>query len=440
MAPMKPARARRRPPPRAHVIGAGMAGLSAATTLAAQGVRVTLSEAAAQAGGRCRSYFDTQLGLTIDNGAHLVLSGNRAVRTYLERIGASRLLTGPDTADFAFVDLRDGARWRVRPNDGPLPWWVLVSDRRVPRTGPVDYLALAALLARHPGKRIDQVMACEGVLWERLWRPFLLAALNTQPGEASADLAGAVVRESLARGGAASRPRIADPTLAAAFVAPALAFLNVRGARIALGRRLKALEHDGARVTGLAFADGTETVGPGEQVILAVPPGAAQALLPGLSAPDAFRAILNGHFAVRAPIAGSPREQAMMTGVIGGTAEWVFSFHDRVSVTVSAADELIDLDRDVLAARLWRDVVRVLALGDAPLPAWQIVKEKRATFAATPQQDAKRPPARTALANLALAGDWTQTGLPATIEGALRSGEAAAALALAPASPDRQTA
>ncbi len=118
-----------------------------------------------------------------------------------------------------------------------------------------------------------------------------------------------------------------------------------------------------------------------------------------------------------------------MTGVLGGTAEWVFVFDDRLSVTISGADRLVDRDREDLARLLWSDVTRVLDLGDAALPAWQIVKEKRATFAATPDQNAMRPPSPTRLANLWLAGDWTQTGLPATIEGALRSGETAAALA-----------
>jgi len=116
-------------------------------------------------------------------------------------------------------------------------------------------------------------------------------------------------------------------------------------------------------------------------------------------------------------------------GVIGGTAEWIFSFHDRISVTVSGADAIVDQDREALAVRIWADVAQALGI-TAPMPAWQIVKEKRATFAATPEQAARRPAAKTRWRNLFLAGDWTQTGLPATIEGALRSGETAAALAL----------
>jgi hypothetical protein len=254
--------------------------------------------------------------------------------------------------------------------------------------------------------------------------------LNTDPAEGSMDLAGAVVRESLAKGGLASRPRIAEPTLAAAFVEPALDYLKARGVEVRLNRRLKSLAQDGARVTRLTFADGEVDLAADDRVILAVASAPAQALLPGLSAPDEYRAIVNAHFAIPDGAAEALKGAAPMTGLICGVAEWVFVFPDRLSVTVSGADAIVDQDRETLAKTLWADVAATLGLGDAPLPTWQIVKEKRATFAATPAQDAKRPPAKTALANLILAGDWTQTRLPATIEGALRSGETAAALVM----------
>ena len=115
-----------------------------------------------------------------------------------------------------------------------------------------------------------------------------------------------------------------------------------------------------------------------------------------------------------------------MLGVLGGTAEWVFAHEDRISVTVSAADRLVDTPAEELAALLWRDVAAAYELPIEPMPPCQIVKEKRATFAATPAQDSRRPGATTRWANLVLAGDWTQTGLPATIEGAIRSGFSAA--------------
>jgi squalene-associated FAD-dependent desaturase len=405
-----------------YVVGAGLAGLSAAVELAKGGRRVEVIEGAAQAGGRCRSYVDPQLGVVIDNGNHLVLSGNTAVMDYLAAIGASDRLAGPKEAAVAFADIRSGLRWTVRPNDGPVPWWVLAKSRGVPGAGPLDYLELTKLLRVSPDRPLGEVLKSRGQLWRRLIHPFFLAALNTDPEAGSAALAGAVFRETLAKGGAACRPRVASPTLAAAFIDPALACLEQNGASVRLGRRVRALDFASERVRKVSLSGGEIAVGPDDDVVLAVPPWAAQDLIPGLEAPDEFCAIVNGHFLHPAPAGADP-----IVGVIGGTAEWVFAFEDRLSVTVSGADRLLDADREDLARTLWKDVAAVHGLSGEP-PPWQIVKERRAAFAATPEQNRKRPGARTRWDNLVLAGDWTQTGLPATIEGALRSGRTAAAL------------
>ena len=105
-----------------HVVGAGLAGLAAAVRLTAAGRRVVIHETANQAGGRCRSYHDATLGMTIDNGNHLVLSGNHATLDYLAAIGARERLVGPDAPAFAFVDLATGERWTLRLSEGLLPW------------------------------------------------------------------------------------------------------------------------------------------------------------------------------------------------------------------------------------------------------------------------------------------------------------------------------
>jgi squalene-associated FAD-dependent desaturase len=405
-----------------HIIGAGLAGLSAALKLTARGERVIVHEATAFAGGRCRSYHDATLGMTIDNGNHLLLSGNRAALDYLREIDAEKHLIGPKSAEFPFVDLASNQRWTLRFNEGRLPLWVFDSKRRVPGTGALDYLPLAKLLRAPPGKSVGEVIACQGVLYRRLVEPLLLAALNIDPPHGSAKLASAVIRETLAAGGRACRPLVARDGLGPTLIEPALACLQQRGAIVRLEHQLRGLRLAGGRVETLDFGGETIVLTGDDAVVLAVPPYAAASLLRGLEVPTEFRAIVNAHFRI-APPAGQPP----LVGVVNGTAQWIFAFPGRMSVTISAGDALIDTARDVLAKSIWSEVASVTGL-PSELPPWQIVRERRATFAATPAQDAKRPGAATQWRNLALAGDWTDTGLPATIEGAIRSGNRAADL------------
>jgi squalene-associated FAD-dependent desaturase len=403
---------------RVHVIGAGLAGLSAAVELAGAGREVVVHEASPQAGGRCRSYFDVSLDMEIDNGNHLVLSGNRATLSYAQRIGSRDKLVGPGSATFPFMDLASGERWTLRANDGPIPYWMLMPSRRVPGTRLGEYLELAKLLRAGKQASIGQALSCKGSLWDRLVEPFLLAALNIDAKDGSAALAGQVVRETLAAGGKHYHPLVAAG-LSNALVRPAVAYIEAHGGTVAFGRRLRALVFEGERVSALDFGEDRVALEPGDAVVLATPPQVAGPLVPDLTTPTEFRAIVNAHYRIAPPPGLAP-----ITGIVGGLAQWLFAFPDRLSVTISAGDPWVDTPREELAQRIWADVAKVAGL-NGDMPRWQIVRERRATFAASPEQDTRRPGAATRWRNLALAGDWTQTGLPATIEGAIRSGLAA---------------
>jgi squalene-associated FAD-dependent desaturase len=408
-----------------HIVGAGISGLSAAVRLANAGFKVHVHEATQQAGGRCRSYFDAATNLTIDNGNHLLLSGNHHAVAYARSIGTEAGLVGPKRAQFPFVDLTTGQRWQLDLGDSRLPTWVFDEARRVPDTGLRDYLALSPLVWASPSKLVGDAIPCKGTLYDRLVQPLLLAALNVDPPEGSAGLAGAVVRETLLAGGQACRPLIARDGLSAVLVEPAIKLLHDKGASIRFGHELRELAMAGGKVSELKFGDDTIGVGPDDVVVLAVPPRPAASLLPGLKTPSKFRAIVNAHFRFDPP-EGMPA----ILGVVGGLVEWLFAFPQRLSVTISAADRLVDMPRQELAQAIWRDVCKAGGV-QGELPPWQIVRERRATFEATPEQNALRPGAITSWKNLFLAGDWTDTGLPATIEGSVRSGNRAADLVLA---------
>jgi len=405
-----------------HIIGGGLAGLAAAERLCQSRRTIVMHEATAQAGGRCRSYYDQSTGMVIDNGTHLLLSGNHAALSFTEAIGSRPGLRGPDEAQFPFIDIASGEQWTLRFGDSRFPWWVFDKDRRVPQTAVVDYLSLARLVWTSADKPIGKLMNCDGPIYDRLLEPLLLAALNITPREGSAKLAGAVIRESLALGGQACRPLLAREGLGSVFVEPAIVHLRERGVAIVFEDELIELLFGNGRVSRLKFARQTVDLGVNDAVILAVPPYVATNLVPGLIAPSSFRGIVNAHFRIDPPAHLPP-----MLGVINGTCEWIFPLSGRISATISDAGRLFDMPRTELAQTMWNDIAKVAGLPDT-LPPWQIVRERRATFAATPEENARRPTAETSWENLFLAGDWTQTGLPATIEGAIRSGYRAADL------------
>ncbi len=406
---------------RVHVIGAGLAGLSAAVALCERGHAVTVVEAGPAGGGRCRSYYDRELGLRVDNGNHLLLSGNRSAFAFLDTVGARSTLAMPAEPIFPFLDLSNGQRWVLRPNRGRIPWWVLSGKRRVPGTRAADHLALLRLRRIRNDATVATSLRND-TLYRRLVEPLAVAALNTPPDTALARLLGAVMRETLFRGGGACIPAVPREGLSESLIDPAVAWLRARDCEVVTGRRVAGLRIEAGRVRELA---NTEAATPVEAVVLAVPPWVAADLLPGQKCPTEFQAILNVHFSIEA----DPGPTSFI-GLVGGIAEWVFVKRGHVSVTISAANRMVEQEAEAIARAVWPDVQAALDL-EGEMPPWRVVKERRATVAATAEQERLRPGARTSIANLVLAGDWTATGLPGTIEGAIRSGRTAAEVLLA---------
>lgn len=414
-----------------HIIGGGMAGLAAAVEVAGSGRHVIVHEAGRACGGRARSYDDKQLGCRIDNGNHLFLSANKTLFRYLGLTGALDTLAGPKAPIFPFVDLEEDARWTLDLSRGRLPWWVFQPHRRVPDMRLPDLRSLYALMQAGPDTTVDDCLL-PGALARRLLEPLAISALNTDCATGSAALMGAVIKQSLSLGGAACIPFHARDGLSETFVDPALAHLRAVRAEIRTQSRMTGIETAQGRATALHTAEGPITLDAEDHVIVATPAPVTRSLLEnhlhGLVTPTAFESILNLHFRLDTPPQPTGSfARCGFIGVIGGIAEWVFLRGSVLSVTVSAANRHAEREPEDLARAIWREVRRTCdPTLLTPLPATpaeqRIVWEKRATFAATPEQNRLRPGPATALANLALAGDWTNTGLPATLEGAMRSG------------------
>ncbi len=412
-----------------HIVGAGLAGLSAALHAMAAGREVIVYEGSPQAGGRCRSYHDARLDRQIDNGNHLVLTGNRSVAEYLKLAGAPDALQAADEARFPFVDIKTGERWTVHMNDGPVPWWAFDSRRRPKGVGLADMIRAGMILFAGPQHTISALCGSEGPARSRFWEPMAMAVINLPPEKASAQLMRATALEAW-RDGRLARPMFAPKGLGPALVAPALKALDEAGSPVRYGHLLRNVEREHGRVKQLHFARGEPVrLDDGDSVILAIPAHRLTEILPETDPPTETSSILNAHFLLEDPsvLEGAPK----ILGTVNSLTQWIFVKGDIVSLTISAAGDLADEPAEQLIPRLWADTARALELEDMRFEQARIIKEKRATFDQSPEGIAKRRGPRTAYSNLFLAGDWTNTGLPATIEGSIRSGETLARLLLA---------
>ena len=396
-----------------HVVGAGLAGLSAALALVKEGQRIILHEAAPMSGGRARALPDGT-----DNGTHALLGANRAALRFLRAIGAEAGWVEPEPAGLPVLDLADRSARRVAL--APLGW--IGPARRPTGLSWGGLLALLRLVLPGRDRSVADTFAQHPALLRSLVDPLTVAALNTPSAEASAQLLGAVLRRLAAPGSA--RLLVAARGLGPDLIAPALATLACHGVSPRLGSRLRTLVLAEGRVAALDFGDRAERLARGDQVLLALPAWEALRLLPGIAAPTIHAPILNLHF--RHAATGPVR----FLGLLGGLAQWVLVRPDGVSVTISAADQAVGFADAEAAALIWPEVRAAATAfglpGDWPLipPPARAVRERRAT----PRHGVgPRPhPPRRPLPNLVLAGDWTLPALPATIEAAIRSGEVAA--------------
>jgi squalene-associated FAD-dependent desaturase len=427
-----------------HIIGAGIAGLSCAVRCAQRGHAVALYEASPQAGGRCRSFYDEGLGCTIDNGNHLLLSGNTATRNFLNDIGGSAMAREVAPASFPFLEPNakeeyallpyykstGELQWALRPGSPYFPTWLMAANRRIPGSRPMDYAEALKLLRAGPRDTVADCVDTRGPLYRRLWQPMTEAVLNTAPEEASARLLGKVISMTFLKGEKACRPLIFTKGLSAALVTPAIHILENAGANVRYQSRVRGLrwqEEEG--VMALRFPEGLLKVEMDDAVVLAVPPDVCQELWPASEPPQETRPIVNVHFRTAGPIA-LPGDGHFL-GLIGADAQWLFVRNDVLSITISAATEFVDRPNWEIANQLWAEITGILGQNMGRLPPWRVIKERRATIAQTPDVVSRRPGAETILPNLFLAGDWTDTGLPATIESSVVSGLTAAKHAMA---------
>jgi squalene-associated FAD-dependent desaturase len=433
------------------VVGGGFAGLAAAVRLVQAGVRVTVLERRPFLGGRAYSFRDPATGDVVDNGPHALMGAYTEALDFLAEIGASdKLVIQPRLAvTMADPTLGMGAVAAPRvpgPFQAPA---ALLRYGLLSRGDRVRLLAGAVRLAVRGSARLGRETVTEALsavgqgtaARARFWDPLVIATLNEAPARAAAAPFAAVLRRAFFAGARAARFALARVPLSDLYTTDARRLIEAAGGTVRTGATVAALDLGDAGVEAVRLRDG-ECL-PADAVVLAVPCGALLRLLPpSLRTAPPFRAlagvetspIVSVHCWLDRPVGWG----SSFLGLLGGRAQWLFDCGPtaggghRVASVTSGARFWDDADDETIAAEVLADARAVVpAMRDAAVRRTLVVRERHATLSLTPAADGVRPDATTPLPNLFLAGDWTQTGLPATIEGAVLSGRRAAALALA---------
>lgn len=422
------------------VAGGGAAGLAAAVRLASAGIPVLVLEQRPRAGGRTWSFRDERSGDVIDNGQHLLIAGYRRTLDLLATLGVRDRVAVQSRPALLFHHPAKGFRRFSLPGFPP-PLNLLAGVLGSDLLSPCDRLRLlrAGIAIRREGGKAT-LLTVAAWLQEQgqsaearrcFWDPLTLAIMNEIPARAAAGPFLQALRRAFLespRGAALAIPRVG---LSELFAEPAASYLAARGGRVRCDAAVARLLTGAGRVQGVALRNGEEIRG--RAVILALPWYAAAPLL--------YNAV--PHSSAWQNIGASPIVSVHLwfdedfmpeesVGLIGRRIQWLFNRRrinresragGHVSAVISAAREFMALDNERIIALATEDI-RTVYPGCPPVPLrGMVIKEKRATPALSPDAERLRPGARTSVQNLFLAGDWTATGLPATIEGAVESGE-----------------
>lgn len=413
------------------VIGGGYAGMAAAVTLAERGVAATIFEAAPQLGGRARGVDFN--GTVLDNGQHILVGAYcetlRLIKL-VNRDAGSALLRLP-------LDWHVQGHFRLRAAPLPAPLHLALGLMMASGAGWGERMAAVTFMRvmRRNGFRLPQDITVSellrrhrqgAVITRHLWHPLCIAVLNTPPDIASAQVFLNVLRTSLDSTRADGEIMLSRVDLSALFPDPAADYVRARGGEVMPGTTVEQVrDHAGAFELTVSGSNYRFT-----HVICAVPPHRLLPLIAGLPALAPAAEQISGFqyqpiYTIYLQYAGRVALPSPMLGMAGGLAQWVF---DReaicgqrglIAAVISAAGPHQDMTQDDLAQRIHAELCR--NFGALPAPVWQrVIAEKRATYACT--VSLPRPAQRTPLRNFYLAGDYTESDYPATLEAAVRSG------------------
>ena len=438
------------------VIGAGFAGLSAAARLAGSGARVLVLEARSRLGGRATAFDDRESGELVDNGQHVLLGCYLETLGFMSRIGALGNVRVESNLSVTMID-RAGVKTRLTCPAVPAPLHLVAGLFEWDALGWTDRLAALRMagplrrarrelmpgareIAASPGETVEAWLIRNGQtarIREMLWEPLALAALNQPVGRAAAPVFARVLAEMFGPDPRLSAILLPAKPLHLMYAEPAREFIERHGGTVQTGApaRLTIDGHLQVEASGERWTP--------DAVIAAVPWFALPELIVG--SPAGLESVLrSAETMASSPIVtvnlwfDRPVLDEPFVGLPGRTMQWVFDKRNvlggsasHLSLVSSGASPIVAMSNPDLIAMALRELAEAIpSVRGARLVRGSVVREPRATFSLAPGQPA-RPPVQTPVPGLFLAGDWIDTGLPATIESAVRAGHGAAERACA---------
>ncbi len=460
--------------PRITVMGGGLSGIAACERLSRNPDRsfdILLLEGRPHLGGRVGSYLDPAIGREIDTGQHLFLSCYTGTLTLLEALGTRQGLVFYDRLYLPLWDPERGLNPLDLPgSDNPLAIaGGLLQYEGLPFSSRLAFLRLARAIPKNDND-VDHLNAHEFLrragqpesVIDRFWELVILSATNLPSRRVSAAILVRILKESLLRGGSHSRPAYNAVPLSELFVLPAMKLFRNRGVTVRMKTRIVGFSAEHGCVTGVSTAQEHLPLGRSDHLLSALPPWAFEKIAP-ISLHQSPLVDQMSRLAYSSPILSvnllfsEPVDLPLITGFPQSSVHWIFNrdaMEQRLipetrpwldwsirneddihptrvaSATVSGADELMGLPDSELGALCLEHVRKLAPKSKATLKSVRAVRDRFATPVLGAGQGSLRPEARTSLSNLWIAGDITDTGLPATMEGAVRSGYKAAELIL----------
>ena len=392
--------------------------MSAAIHALKKNYAVNIFESSSIAGGRCRSFYEKKLGFEIDNGNHLVFSANKNFHKLCENIGSLKTLkTLPPSLDF--FDLKKKLYWNLDLEKITLPQLMFNKKEIIPDANFYDYLSILKFIYVRSKTTVHDLVG-ESKIFPTFWDPFTLAVMNTSSKMASAKVLSNVLKKTILKGEEYCKIYQPKKNWNDSIIEPCIEFIKNSGYKINFKTKLKKINISDNNVSELVFNNKKIKIKKDGLIILAIPPSNFSKIVPGPQVPSNYNSIINIHY--KLPEKLKRKFKKPIVGFINSSSHWIFLKNKYISVTISNANLLNTVDSFEIANIVWKEICSYMKI-IVPLTNYQVIKEKRATFIQSPSNFELVRKLKNLPKNLRVAGDWTQSNFPCTIEGSVFSGK-----------------